>query len=362
MATYSFTTPRSVSITKTFNFNNLFRAKLTRLVFFPIWKIYTHNTAQGGSARPDIASLIYKHFENPEPFIYEKPVDIFAPLWETPSPVAIRTKDDAARKERLSQYGTAVFDDLWRHLLVHILRCFLLGMLPFDGLSNSARSIYQERYSDLNFRKLHRPVVESWPQGARGSETLVDVVKHWFTNQLYQEVSTIPNLPSWCHAQMLTLTSGQGTRFSKLCVLRARFASQQAIEEMEVHNHHLPHELPCERTSLRAHRFSPVHRKEILTMIEESQQDLILYDPTLQDGTDESVPSFKFCTPQVLITACALFQNFSEPSTRPDSIILMALDQHNEALQPHESEGHNVFPILSVAIPSVIVSFLIPFF
>ncbi|KIJ91731.1 hypothetical protein K443DRAFT_126162, partial [Laccaria amethystina LaAM-08-1] len=151
--------------------------------------IQFHNStvAQGGSARPDIASLIYKHFENPEPFIYEKPVDIFAPLWETPSPVAIRTKDDAARKERLSQYGTAVFDDLWRHLLVHILRCFLLGMLPFDGLSNSARSIYQERYSDLNFRKLHRPVVESWPQGARGSETLVDVVKHWFTNQLYQE-------------------------------------------------------------------------------------------------------------------------------------------------------------------------------
>ena len=43
------------------------------------------------------------------------------------------------------------------------------------------------------------------------------------------------NLPSWGHAQMLTLTSGQSIRFTKIRVLCAHFASQLAIQEMEVH-------------------------------------------------------------------------------------------------------------------------------
>ncbi|EDR02909.1 uncharacterized protein LACBIDRAFT_331903 [Laccaria bicolor S238N-H82] len=49
----------------------------------------------------------------------------------------------------------------------------------------------------------------------------------------------------------------EGTNFIHFCILHTHFASQQAIEEMEVHNHHLPHELPCAGTSLHAQHFAP---------------------------------------------------------------------------------------------------------
>jgi hypothetical protein len=86
-------------------------------------------------------------------------------------------------------------------------------------------------------------------------------------------------------------------RFMKICVLRTRFASNLAIEEMSVHSYHLlkPGRPPGKATSLLTHgRFAPVNRKEILTVIEESEQDLYLYEPSMRVGT-EPVPAFKFC-------------------------------------------------------------------
>ena len=325
------------------------------LAFFPILKVTAHSTAQG-SGRLAIPSLIKQHFANQEPFIYVQPADLFASLWDTPSPLTIHTQDSEAQKEKLTRNGTIMYEDLWKAILTHILVCFLGGTLPFPKLKESIGMIYNIRSLDLEFHKLLRPVVEAWPH--RGA-ALSDAVRHWFVELLHKEVSAILNLPSsWGHAQMLTLPSGQSVRFTSICVLRARFASQVALEEMEVHGHHMPGP-PCKTSSLRTHgRFAPVHRKEILTMIEQSEQDIYLYDPTLQAGTDSSVPKFKFCTPQVLTTACGLYENFSQPFIK-DSIISKALERHNISLQIQE--GHNIFPIMSVALPTVIVSFLIQF-
>jgi len=198
-----------------------------------------------------------------------------------------------------------------------------------------------------------RPVVDAWPH--RDGTNLSEVVKQWFIGELYLEVSAIAQL-----AIMLILISGQGFYFIKMCVLCARFASQQAIQEMEIHSHHLPDGVLHQPASLLAHgRFAPVTRKEILSVIEESEQDLYKYEPVLQVGT-EAVPKFKFCTHQVFITACGFFQNFSEPQMK-DSIIMMAIKQYHKSLQSIH-KVHNAFPIMSLALPSVIVSSLVQFF
>ena len=116
----------------------------------------------------------------------------------------------------------------------------------------------------------------------------------------------------WVEIPNLPLTLGQGIHFIRLCVLHARFSAQLEIEEMEVHSFHLPHSMPCQTMSLRAHgHFSPVSRKEILSVIEKSEQDLYRYEPVLHVST-ESVPKFKFCTHHVLTVACVFYQNFSE--------------------------------------------------
>jgi hypothetical protein len=128
-----------------------------------------------------------------------------------------------------------------------------------------------------------------------------------FTEWLYHEVSAITQL-----SIILTLTSGQDVHFINICVIHSQFASELAIEEMEVHSFHLPQGVSCQTTSLLAHgSFVPVSRKETLSVIEQSEQGLYKYEPALQVGT-ESTPRFKICTHQVFTTACAPYQNFSE--------------------------------------------------
>jgi hypothetical protein len=290
-------------------------------------------------------SMIDKHFEKQEPFIYQKP-NIFASLWATPSPLAISTQDAEANKAKLIEHGTKLYDDLWRIMLTEILVAFFWGKLPSHDLQQSVQVIYSRRSLDLEFLGMLRPVLDAWPQkdGTNHSEA----VKQWFIEQLYLEVSAIAQF-----AIMLILTSGQGSRFIKICVLRARFASQQAIQEMQIHSHHLSGGVPCQPASLLAHgRFAPVTRKEILSVIELSEQDIYKYEPALKAGT-EDVPRFKFCSNQVFTAACGFFQNFSEPQVK-DSIIIMAIEQAKEV--------HNTFPIMSLALPSVIVSSLVQFF
>ena len=183
---------------------------------------------------------------------------------------------------------------------------------------------------------------------------IAEAVKHWFPEHLYHEMSGNTQL-----IIMLILTLGQGIHFIKLCVLHARFAAQLEIEEMEVHSFHLPHSVPCQTMSLHAHgHFAPVSRKEILSVIEKSEQDLYKYEPALHIGT-ESVPKFKFCTHHVLMVACALYQHFSELRME-ELIIMVVFKQFNKSHQIFEVQ--NTFPIMSVALPSAIVIFLVQLF
>ena len=297
-------------------------------------------------------SMINEHFEKREPFIYYQP-DLFAPLWATPSPLAVSTQEAEANKAKVVEHGTELYEDLWRIMLTEILVNFFWGKLPSLDLQQSVQVIYSRRSCDLDFLKMLRPILDAWPH--RDGTNLSETVKQWFTEQLYLEVSAIVQL-----AIMLILTSGQGIRFIKMCVLRARFASQQAIQEMVIHSHHLPDGVPCQPASLLAHgRFAPVTRHQILSVIETHEQDLYKYEPALQTGT-EAVPRFKFCTHQLFITACGFFQNFSEPQME-NSIIMMAINQYHKSLQSL-GEAHNAFPIMSLALPSVIVSSFIQFF
>ena len=227
-----------------------------------------------------------------------------------------------------------------------ILLFLFQGKLPFHELAQSAQTIYTARQCDLDFLGIQRQVVDAWPH--KDSLGAAEAVKEWFTERLYQEVSEYTQLTI-----MLILTLGQGVRFVKFCVLRARFAAELEIEGMEVHSFHLPNSAPCQTTSLRAHgRFAPVTRKEILSAIEESEQDLYKYEPALRVGT-ESIPKFKFCAHHVLTVASAFYQNFSEPRME-ESIIMVAVKRFNRSL-----EVENTFPITSVALPSAIVSFLV---
>ena len=93
--------------------------------------------------------------------------------------------------------------------------------------------------------------------------------------------------------------------------------------------------------------------------MENFEQDLYKYKPALQTGM-EAVPRFKFCTHQVFRAACGFFQNFSEPQTE-NSIIMMAINEYHKSLQSLH-EAHNTFPIISLALPSVIVSSFIEIF
>ena len=60
------------------------------------------------------------------------------------------------------------------------------------------------------------------------------------------------------------------------------------------------------------------------------------------------------------MAACGFFQNLSEPQTE-NSIIMMAINQYHKSLQSLHG-AHNTFPIISLALPSVIVSFFIEIF
>ncbi|KIJ93790.1 hypothetical protein K443DRAFT_12606 [Laccaria amethystina LaAM-08-1] len=63
--------------------------------FTPPHTVTAHSKSQG--PRSTIMSMVNKHFEKKEPFIYQKP-DLFAPLWVTPSPLEISTQDAKANK------------------------------------------------------------------------------------------------------------------------------------------------------------------------------------------------------------------------------------------------------------------------
>lgn len=140
--------------------------------------------------RPSIGSLIEQHFEKKEPFIYEKP-DLFSALWETPSPLTVRTSESEAQKARLIQSGTALYEDLWRHMLTDILVLFFRGCLPYHQLKQMVPAIYARRDCDLDFKRILKPVVDDWPhKDSFGSPR--DVVKHWFTEKLCSEVSVVP--------------------------------------------------------------------------------------------------------------------------------------------------------------------------
>ena len=227
-----------------------------------------------------------------------------------------------------------------------ILLFLFQGKLPFHELAQSAQTIYSTRQCNLDFLGIQRQVVDAWPH--KGSLGAAEAVKHWFTEHLYHEVSGNTQLTI-----MLILTLGQGICFIKLCVFHVRFAAELEIEEMEVHSFHLPHSAPCQKMFLRTHGyFAPMTRKEILLAIEESEQHLYKYEPALCVGT-ESIPKFKFCTHHVLTIASTFYQNFSEPRTEK-SIIMVVVKRFNKSL-----EVQNTFPIISVALPSAIVSSLV---
>jgi hypothetical protein len=77
--------------------------------------------------------MINKHFEKPEPFIYQK-LDLFTPLWVTPSPLEISTQDAKANEVELVEHGTKLCEDLWRIMLTEILVSFFWGKLPCHDL------------------------------------------------------------------------------------------------------------------------------------------------------------------------------------------------------------------------------------
>ena len=86
-------------------------------------------------------SIINDHFEKQEPFIYQKP-DLFAPLWATPSPLAVSTQQAEANKAKLRKHGTELHEDLWRIMLTEILVSFFWGKLPSHDLQQSVQVIY----------------------------------------------------------------------------------------------------------------------------------------------------------------------------------------------------------------------------
>ena len=61
-------------------------------------------------------SMINDDFEKQEPFIYQK-LDLFAPLWATPLPLAVSTQEAEANKAKLMKHGTELHEDLWRIML-----------------------------------------------------------------------------------------------------------------------------------------------------------------------------------------------------------------------------------------------------
>ena len=51
--------------------------------------------------------MINDHFEKQKPFMYQKP-DLFAPLWATPSQLAVSTQEAEANKAKLTKHGTKI--------------------------------------------------------------------------------------------------------------------------------------------------------------------------------------------------------------------------------------------------------------
>ena len=58
-------------------------------------------------------SMINDHFEKQEPFIHQK-LDLLAPLWATPLPLAVSTQEAEANKAKLMKHETELHEDLWR--------------------------------------------------------------------------------------------------------------------------------------------------------------------------------------------------------------------------------------------------------
>ena len=69
-----------------------------------------------------------------------------------------------------------------------ILLFLFQGKLPFHELAQSAQTIYTTRQCDLDFLGIQRQVVDAWPH--KDSLCAAEAVKEWFTDRLYQEVST----------------------------------------------------------------------------------------------------------------------------------------------------------------------------
>jgi hypothetical protein len=102
---------------------------------------------------------------------------LFAALWETPSPLTVCTPDGEAQKMRLIESGTNIYEDLWKIVLTEILVCFLWGNLPYYELKQMVLTIYSDWYCDLEFQRILKPVVDSFPhKDSFGSPP--DVVTH----------------------------------------------------------------------------------------------------------------------------------------------------------------------------------------
>jgi hypothetical protein len=87
-------------------------------------------------------------------------------------------------------FGMKLFQNLWRIMLTEIYVWFFLRNLPYVELWQIVQFIYTDQKSDLNFLRILKPVVNNWPHKdsfGRSSE----VVKHWFTEKLYFEVSAL---------------------------------------------------------------------------------------------------------------------------------------------------------------------------